>query len=413
MSAEILELNIKNHSVPVVYEHSRYLPLVSIQLVFRDSGVLASRVSGLPKLASSLLGEGNASMGSVAFSTALESRAVSINASVGDETFVISLHSLKSEFAFGLEMLTQLLSDPNYTPEAFDKVQKLAIGRATQKQGDLDFVAGAKLKSILFANSSKEYPSGGTVETLSSIELADIQRYIESHIGLDNLIVVIGGDIESSEALSILRPVLDTLGSVDVPALEKITTLNTPRVETTYLSTEQAYVYFGAPYDLPYNSSEKYLGKVASFVLGSSGFGSRLMEEIRVKRGLAYSAHSSLNLNRTSGYLWGHLQTKLESMDKAKDVVQKVVNEFVESGITIDELEAAKSFLLGSEPLRNETLQQRVGRAFGEYYSDGKLGAKQVELENIASLDLDKINNFIKQHSEIAKLSFSVVTDRE
>jgi predicted Zn-dependent peptidase len=97
-------------------------------------------------------------------------------------------------------------------------------------------------------------------------------------------------------------------------------------------------------------------------------------------------------------------------MDEAKDVVQKVVNEFVESGITIDELESAKSFLLGSEPLRNETLQQRIGRAFGEYYSDGKLGAKQVELENIASLDLDKINNFIKQHSEIAKLSFSVVT---
>ena len=315
-------------------------------------------------------------MGSVAFSTALESRAVSINASVGDETFVISLHALKSEFAFGIEMLTKLLLDPNYTKEAFEKVQRQAIGRATQKQGDLDFVAGAKLKSMLFANTPKEYPSSGTVESLSSIELVDIQRYIESHIGLDNLIVVIGGDIESDEALSILRPVLDSLGSVNLPAVERVTTLNTPRVESTYLSTEQAYVYFGAPYDLPYNSSEKYLGKVASFVLGSSGFGSRLMEEIRVKRGLAYSAHSSLNLNRTSGYLWGHLQTKLESMDEAKDVVQKVVNEFVESGITIDELEAAKSFLLGSEPLRNETLQQRIGRAFGEYYSDGKLGAK-------------------------------------
>jgi len=60
------------------------------------------------------------------------------------------------------------------------------------------------------------------------------------------------------------------------------------KVEITKVDTKQAYIYFGSPLNIECNSSKRYLAKVASFILGSGGFGSRIMEEIRVKRGLAY-----------------------------------------------------------------------------------------------------------------------------
>jgi predicted Zn-dependent peptidase len=174
-------------------------------------------------------------------------------------------------------------------------------------------------------------------------------------------------------------------------------------------ATEQAYVYFGAPYSMPYDSDEAYLGKVASFVLGSSGFGSRLMEEIRVKRGLAYSAYCSFSVNRTGSYFTGHLQTKLESAEEAKSVVLEVVAAFISKGITQEELDAAKQFLIGSEPLRNETLQQRIGNAFNAYYSGKPLDYRTTELRLIEAIELKQINAFIGSHTEIGQLSFAMV----
>jgi predicted Zn-dependent peptidase len=160
---------------------------------------------------------------------------------------------------------------------------------------------------------------------------------------------------------------------------------------------------------MPYDSDEAYLGKVASFVLGSSGFGSRLMEEIRVKRGLAYSAYCSFSVNRTGSYFTGHLQTKLESAEEAKSVVSEVGAAFISKGITQEELDAAKQFLVVSEPLRNETLQQRIGNAFNAYYSGKPLDYRTTELRLIEAIELEQINAFIESHTEIRKLSFAII----
>ncbi len=411
MPATLHEVKVQEHSIPVIFEQDTHLPLVSLQLVFENSGALTDRIAGLAKLSSKLLGEGTKTMGSEAFAEALESRAITLDASVGAETFVISLHALKSEFFFGLEMLLQLLQDPNDAEEAFGKVQTQTIGMLTQKQSDFDYVANLLLKSVLFEGSARAYPSSGTVESVSRITLQDIQRHIADHLGLNNLIVVLGGDLQEREVMEIVTQVASILPMVSVSPLDVIKAREEPTTVTKHAATEQAYLYFGAPYHMPYDSSALHLGKVASFVLGSSGFGSRLMEEIRVKRGLAYSAYANFSVNRTGSYFTGHLQTKLESADEAKAVVSEVLEEYIREGIAHEELDAAKQFLIGSEPLRNETLQQRIGNAFNAYYSGKPLDYRTRELQLIEAIKLEEINAFISSHAEIGKLSFAVVKD--
>ena len=411
MPASIIQIEKGEHTIPVIFEQERQLPLVSLQLIFRDSGTLTDRISGVAKLATKLLGEGSKEMRSEGFAEALESRAISLHASVGAETCVISLQALESEFAFGLEMLCKLLSDPNLTAEAFGKVQTQMIGALTQKQSDFDYVASVLLKEVLFRNTPRAHPSSGTVESVSAIVLDDIQSYIASYLGADNLIVALGGDIQEQEVEKIVLKVISVLPDCEVPVLSKIETISKPEISVQTASTEQAYLYFGAPYHMPYDSSEVYLGKVASFVLGSSGFGSRLMEEVRVKRGLAYSAYASFSVNRTGSYMTGHLQTKLESASEAKEVVTEVVRTFVSGGITLEELDAAKQFLVGSEPLRNETLQQRIGNAFNAYYNGKPLQYRIEELKQIEAIGLEQINHFIRSHAEITEISFAIVKD--
>ncbi len=78
--------------------------------------------------------------------------------------------------------------------------------------------------------------------------------------------------------------------------------------------------------------------------------------------------------------------------------------------MTKEELASAQQFILGSQPLRNETLSQRLNRAFQEYYNNRPLGSTTEELKLLEAITLPEINTFIKKHKEIADISFSVVT---
>jgi len=226
---------------------------------------------------------------------------------------------------------------------------------------------------------------------------------------VENMIVVLGGDIHEGEVTEIVSEIAQQLQAPEVPPIAPITALEKPRELIEPAATEQAYLYFGAPYAMSYDSDEVYLGKVASFVLGSSGFGSRLMEEVRVKRGLAYSAYARFDVAKSCSYFSGYLQTKLESAEEAKEVVMTVVASFVAEGMTQEELNAAKQFLVGSEPLRNETLQQRMGNAFHEYYNNQPQGYRRQELERTEAIGLEQINRFIASHPEIAQMSFAII----
>jgi len=134
------------------------------------------------------------------------------------------------------------------------------------------------------------------------------------------------------------------------------------------------------------------------------------MEEIRVKKGLAYSAYARVSVSRSSSFMTGYLQTKLDSLEEAQKTVKEVVAEFVKNGVTKEELEQTKKFLLGSEPLRVETMGQRLNRTFMEFYKGQDLGHSQKELELIRKLKLKDLNEFIKSHKEILEMSFAIVT---
>jgi len=412
MSAQLHHINVYGTEIPVIFEQDGYLPIGSMQLIFENGGALNDALPGVAKMSARLLGEGTRRDGASAFAKRLESRAISLSAHAGRETFVLELGSLMESFDAGIGMTAELLSDPNLTLEAFEKVQKETEGKLTQKQSDFDYRASTGLTRILFEGTPMADPVDGTLETVRKMEVEDVLVHLNTFVSLYSLVVVIGGDMTLEQAEGYIRRAIAPLKQTSMQPIGHFEATSTPRIVRETAPTDQAYIYFGAPYGVAYDGEETALAKVAGFVLGSSGFGSRLMEEIRVKRGLAYSAYGRFALNRAASYFTGHLQTKLESEEEAIEVVRSEVARFVREGITAKELEGAKQFLLGSEPLRSETLQQRLGRAFNEYYAHRPLGYSAQELERIEAMDLETINRFIAAHPEIEKLSFSVVTQK-
>ena len=412
MAEMVKEIKIKDASVPVVFEEGKYIPIVSMQLVFENAGHLSNTKDGLADMAAKLLNEGTAKEGSVGFATKLDAHAVDISSHVGRESFVIEVSTLKSEFAYAVERLKELLKDPNYTEEAMEHVKRQKIGWLTQKKSDFDYIAASKLRETLFKGAALARPYDGTLESVKSISLEDIKTFIQSHLGYNNAIVVVGGDITFADAEKYTKEILALLPKVKEGAIEKVKA--SAKKETVLIEedTQQAYIYFGSPFDYSYEEKDQYKAKIAEYLLGGAGFGSRLMEEIRVKRGLTYGAYSALRRTKSASYLSGYLQTKLSTQTEAKALVQKVVDDFVNKGISKEELKAAKEFLVGSEPLRTETLSQRIGRAYSEYYYGRPLGFSKEQLKKIETVTLEEMNSFITSHKELSDLSFAIVTKK-
>lgn len=411
MAAKIDFIETNGLKIPVIYEQDKRLPLVTMQFTFTNSGSITdTSKSGVARLSAKVMNEGTKELGSSAFAEALEAKAIHISASSGTETFVVELGCLSENFDEGLGYFDALLKSPNLTQESVDKVKTMTLGSLSRKENDFDYIASNELNALLFEGSVLAKPASGTIESVKSIELKDVKNFVQTNIVSSKLIVVLGGDIDLEVAKKKIVKVIDSMSKGSSSEVINVQASKEQKEKILKRDTEQAYVYFGSPYNMSADDEEQYKARVAIFILGTGGFGSRLMEEVRVKRGLAYSAYARVNITKSSSSFNGYLQTKLDSLEEARTTVNSVIADFVKDGVTKEELEQTQKFLLGSEPLRVETMSQRLNRTFMEYYKGQELGFAAIELEKIKNLKLDDLNKFIKEHTEIVKLSYSIVT---
>ena len=411
MAATIEYIETNGLKIPVIYEYDERLPLVTMQLTFTNSGSVTDTTKpGLAKISAKVMNEGTKKLGSIAFAEQLEAKAIHIASSTGAETFVMELGCLKEEFDDGLNYFETLLKDPNLTQDAVEKVKTMTLGGLSRKENDFDYTASNELKALLFKGTPLANPSSGTVDSVKSIKLNDVKSFLNSHLSSSRLIVVLGGDIDFKVAKKSITKLINALPKGVSEVTKNHPTTSKKQESILKRETEQAYVYFGSPYNMKDGDEDYYKARIATFILGTGGFGSRLMEEIRVKRGLAYSAYARVSVSKSSSYFTGYLQTKIESQEEAQETVNAVIAEFVKNGVTKEELEQTKKFILGSEPLRVETMSQRLNRTFMEFYKGKELGSSVKELEKIKSLKLKDLNVFIKEHSEINDLSYAIVT---
>lgn len=409
--ATLTHASIQGVQIPVIYEHSALIPAGIVRLVFQGGGKLQDgELIGRGAVIEELLEKGSKKRGNLGFAKALEQRAITLSVSSGMQTLSFSLNFLQDDKEQAISLLGELLLDPNLSDTELQKVKTAITAQILANQNDYDYLAKRLLNRVLFDGTPLAHPKLGTQESIAKIRLQDVQKALESTLTLQRLIIILGGDIDKEATLALLEPILSKLPQGTPYTKPSFSVRKEPATQTQYAPTQQAYIYFGAPLHLEDLERESHLAKVASFILGSGGFGSRILEEVRVKRGLAYSAYIHYNINPRLPYMSGYLQTKVDSSDETLEVVRKTIAEFVAKGVSAEELQAAKRFILGSEPLRNESLSQRLGRAFDEFYADKGIGFSKKELEKIASLDLPTLNAYIAKHTEIQNLSVAIVT---
>lgn len=310
-----------------------------------DKGGLANFVSGL-------LDEGAGDLDSEAFQRRVEEIAATMSFSEDSDYFQGNFKTLaeKRDEAFALFGLA--VTRPRFDPDAVERIRAQIATILARNAEDPQWIAAQAFNKAVFGDHPYARPGEGTAGTLANIAREDLLAYARNVLARDNMKIAVVGPVSPEE----LGPLLDkTFGALPAKSrLPKIPEVKVPPKARTVVEVEpypQSVVVFGEQ-GLKRADPDFIPAFVANYVLGGGSFSSRLMEEVRVKRGLAYNVGSYLYPMRHGALLLGQLGTKNASVGLAISIVRKEIARMAAGGLTDEELADAKTYLTGSYPLR-------------------------------------------------------------
>jgi zinc protease len=272
----------------------RTVPVTAIEFTFKGagSGFDPEGREGTGTLLAATMDEGAGPHDSAAFQDLLADQSISISFAAGRDSFSGSFYALNRYRDNAVELLRLALNEPRFDTEPVERVRGQMIVGLRQDETDPGAIASRVLRETIFDGHPYGRPSDGTPESVAAITVEDLNAYRESALTKDRLLIGVVGDITPEE----LAPILDTAfgalprtGAPDpVPMFEGAPPSG---VVVADLDVPQSTIMFAQP-GLAVDDPRYYAGMVLNQVLGGGSFNNRLTEEVRIKRGLAYSVYS-------------------------------------------------------------------------------------------------------------------------
>ena len=331
----------------------RSVPLVSMQFAFRGGAASdpASK-AGRARMTADLLTEGAGDLDAQAFAQALEDRAISLGFDAGLDSVHGSMRTLNEHRNFAFDMLQLALTKPRFDADAVERVRSQTLAALARETQNPEILARRTWMAAAFPEHPYGRPVLGTVETVPALTPDDFRAFVRERLARDNLIVGVVGDI-TPEALG---PLLDrAFGALPAKAVPPEISFAKPAADgqTMEVSRDvpQSVIMFGQN-GIRRKDPDWYAASIVNYVLGGGGFNSRLMTELREKRGLTYGIYTSLVSLDEAGILLGSSSTANPNVPQALQLIRAEWQRMAESGPTLAEIEAAKAYLIGSFKLQ-------------------------------------------------------------
>lgn len=343
----------------LVEDHTN--PLMAMRFAFRGGAALDPEgKEGLANLASGLLDEGAADLDSQTFQGRLEDLSITLRFDAGRDIFAGQLRTLTENRAAALDLLKLALTEPRFDAEPVDRIRSQILANIRRESRDPDVLARRALFEALFPDHPYGRPVDGTEESVAAITVEDLKGFVARRLARDTLHVGVVGDITAEELGTLLDQVFGGLPETAAP-------WNVPTVEPTSGETivitkpaPQSAIVF-AQRGVLRDDPDYYVASTLNHILGGGGFTSRLYEEVRERRGLAYSVYSSLLPLDAAGLVFGGAGTANARAAETVEVVRREWARMAAAGPTEQELADAKLYLTGSFPLRFSS-SDRVAR---------------------------------------------------
>jgi zinc protease len=336
----------------LVEDHSN--PILSVRLAFRGGAALdPADKPGLANLVSATIDEGAGDLDSQEFQQALSQKAIKLSFDAGSDAFYGSLKTLSEHRARAFDLLELALTEPRFDADPVQRLKSQIQASLARQSQDPRSVASRTLDTLMFPDHPYGQPNQGTRASLQRITQADLKTFVETRFARDRLMVGVVGDITPAE----LKPLLDRAfadlpqSTGDVPQVSDVEPQNAGETVVVEKNVPQSWVVFGHG-GIARDDPDYYAASIVNYILGGGSFASRLFNEVREERGLAYSVYSYLSPLDHASIMGGGLGTANASVGEALDVVRQQWRQMAEQGPTQEELDDAKTYMTGSFPLR-------------------------------------------------------------
>ena len=348
-------VNVKNldmgKNVQVWYVEDHTLPMIALTAALPAGSAYDPKdKAGLAAFTADLLNEGAGSLTSQAYQGALSDRAIKLAFSTQRDHLVISLVTLTENAKEAFQLLGLALNHPRFDPDAISRVRTQILSSIAQENEDPATIAAKAFFATYFQGHPYAHPVNGDAASVSRITRNDIRGFAQGHWVRNGLRIAVSGDANAATLQSLIATAFGKLPAKWPPPIPPVRRAGSPGVKVIPMPVPQSVAVFAVP-GLLRNDKDFIPGYVANYILGGGGFSSRLMDEVREKRGLTYSISTSLDAMKRAGMMAGEVATRANGMRQTIDVVRATMRDFQQTGATDKELADAKTYLTGSYPL--------------------------------------------------------------
>jgi len=340
----------------VLFVETHDLPMLDLAVDF-PAGASRDAVnkSGAASLTLGLMRAGTEALGEDEISERLGNVGADMSGRFDMDRAGYGLRTLSSarERDEALGLLAAVLQKPTFPQQIFEREQQRTLAGLREAETKPEVLADREFRHLLYGGHPYSLRGSGQVETVTKLRREDVVDFYQQHFTAGEAVVSIIGDLTRSEAGAIAEQLTSGLHrrSQPMPALPPVAQLKAGQTSRIGHPATQAHILIGQP-GIKRLDPDYFPLFLGNYVLGGGGFSSRLNEEIRQKRGYAYSTYSYFNPLTQEGPFQIALQTKKEQAEEALKVAQDTLAKFVAEGPTQQELDAAKQNIIGGFPLR-------------------------------------------------------------
>lgn len=335
----------------LVEDHS--IPFTALTLMFRGGASMdPPDRRGAVSLMTALLEEGAGERDSVQYAQAVEDLGARFGFDAGDDALRVSARMLSENRDQAADLLRDALTRPRFDPDAVERVRAQLQAAIRAEATDPQAIATKELARQAWGDHPYASSVNGSRESVAALNHDDLRDAQARLLARDRVVVAAAGDITGPELELLLDRVLGDLpakGSAPLPPPAQLQL--TGGVTVIDWDSPQTVVSFAQP-GLPMSDPDYFAALVADHILGGGGFSSRLMDQIREKRGLTYGVGTGL-ANGVYGQTWqGGMASANDKVAEAVALIRAEWDRFARDGVTDRELTDAKTYLTGEYPLR-------------------------------------------------------------
>lgn len=339
----------------VYFVENRDLPMLDVEVGFAaGSGFDTAEKSGLAGLTHGMLDLGAEGMSEDDVARGLADIGAQMGGQFDADRSAIVLRTLssKAERNKALEIMGRVLQRPLFPETVLAREKTRLIAALKEAETRPESIAAKAFSKDVFGAHPYGLPSSGEVATVEKLQRVDLENFYFTHYAAKGAVVALMGDISRAEAEAIAQNLTESLPAGGASnRIAKVVMQTSSSEQRIPHPATQSHILIGAP-GVARNDPDYFPLYVGNYILGGGGFVSRLMQEVREKRGMAYSVYSYFMPMQQPGAFQIGLQTKKEQADEALKTVRATLREFIAKGVTEKELRAAKQNIINGFPLR-------------------------------------------------------------